>query len=328
MFANVRKLLLNLVLFFLGTIIVVFTIIWIIARNVVSKPLQALSELSVSISEGKLYNETHIKERQDEVGRMATALRIMKDRLRHTMKSIMEGADTITSGCREVSKAAEKIAEGSGEQATAIEEVSESMNEMAASISQNAHNAKTTGISSEKAVEAVERIAVSSEESLRSIKEIIEKIKIIDEIAERTDLLAINAAIEAARAGEQGKGFAVVATEVRKLAERSKNAALEINGFSRQSIELTEEAGKLINEISPVIKENAILVADIVSASIEQNNGTEQVTSSMQELTNVVQRNSAASEQLASSSEELSAQAIQLTETISFFKLTNEEAGN
>jgi methyl-accepting chemotaxis protein len=195
------------------------------------------------------------------------------------------------------------------------------MEEMAASISQNARNAHLTGISTEKAVKSIERLAESSSQSLKSIRVITEKIKIIDEIAERTDLLAINAAIEAARAGEQGKGFAVVAAEVRKLAEKSKKAAVEINEFSEKSIEMTGVAGKLIAEVVPVIRENALLVAEIVAASLEQNTGTDQVNSAMQELTRVVQHNSASSEELASSSEELAAQAVQLKNMVSFFKL-------
>jgi methyl-accepting chemotaxis protein len=321
MFSNVRKLLMNIVIFFVITLAIISLIIWGVTRSIVTTPVQLLTKLVASISDGRLYEKSDLKIRRDEVGLMASALNDMKYRLLSTVASIKESADTITSGCMEVSLAAERISEGSGQQASAIEEVSSSMGDMAASISKNANNAQSTGTSTGKSSDSIERIAQSSAQSLRSIREITKKIKIIDEIAERTDLLAINAAIEAASAGEQGKGFAVVATEVRKLAEKSKKAALEINEFSQVSIEMTEEAGKLIEEIVPLIKENALMVNEIVSASVEQNSGTEQVNIAMQELTKVVQNNSASSEELASSAEELSAQAVQLKEMISFFKI-------
>lgn len=326
-YSNIRSLLIRLIAYFLMTLVVIFLFIYRITHQVVSKPLKALTSLLTSMSEGRLYENIHIKQSRDEVGRMSLNLINMKERLLHTMGEIRGGTDTINTGCAEVSRTAEKIAEGSGLQASAIEEVSASMEEMAASISQNASNAQRTGESSGKAVAAVEKIAQSSEQSLQSIREITEKIKIIDEITERTDLLAINAAIEAARAGEQGKGFAVVATEIRKLAERSKKAAREINELSGQSIELTGDAGRLVSEVVPVIRENAAMIGAIVTSSLKQNSGIDQVNTATQELTKVVQHNSAASEELASSSEELSAQAVQLRDLISFFRLENEKSG-
>jgi methyl-accepting chemotaxis protein len=155
------------------------------------------------------------------------------------------------------------------------------------------------------------------------MKDIAQKISIIEEIARQTDLLALNAAIEAARAGEHGKGFAVVASEVRKLAERSQTAAGEIGKLSTSSVEIAESAGEMLAKLVPDIRRTAELVKEITVASEEQNTGAGQINKAVQELDKVVQQNASASEQMASSSEELASQAEQLQAAIEFFKTSD-----
>jgi len=157
------------------------------------------------------------------------------------------------------------------------------------------------------------------------MRTIIQKISVIKEIAEKTDLLAVNAAIESARAGEYGKGFAVVASEVRKLAEHSQKAAKEIDEISMTSVQTAELSGKLLAEVIPQIQNTAKLVQEISATSMEQNSGVNQISQSIQQLTSIVQQNSALSEELASSSEEVSAQAQLLLENVSYFKISQEE---
>jgi len=163
-------------------------------------------------------------------------------------------------------------------------------------------------------------------ETVTAMKQIAQKISIIEEIARQTDLLALNAAIEAARAGEHGKGFAVVASEVRKLAERSQNAAGEISRLSGTSVEVAEKAGQMLIRMVPDIQKTAELVQEISAASNEQNAGAEQVNKAIQQLDQVIQQNSSASEEIASTAEELSSQAEQLQEAIAFFKLDTQPA--
>ncbi len=153
------------------------------------------------------------------------------------------------------------------------------------------------------------------------MKDIATKISIIEEIARQTNLLALNAAIEAARAGEHGKGFAVVATEVRKLAERSQTAAAEISKLSASSVEVAEKAGDMLTKIVPDIQKTAELVQEISAASNEQNSGAEQINKAIQQLDQVIQQNASATEEMASTSEELASQAVQLQETIGFFRV-------
>jgi methyl-accepting chemotaxis protein len=153
------------------------------------------------------------------------------------------------------------------------------------------------------------------------MKQIAQKIGIIEEIARKTDLLALNAAVEAARAGEHGKGFAVVASEVRKLAERSQTAAAEISRLTGDGVALAENAGQLLTRLVPDIRKTAELVREIAAASGEQSTGAAQINKAIQQLDQVIQQNAAASEEMASTSEELSSQAVQLQGSIGFFRV-------
>ncbi len=158
------------------------------------------------------------------------------------------------------------------------------------------------------------------------MKQVAEKISIIEEIARKTDLLALNAAVEAARAGEHGKGFAVVASEVRKLAERSQTAAAEISRLSIDGVQIAEGAGQLLTRLVPDIQKTAELVREIAAASAEQSTGATQVNKAIQQLDQVIQQNSAASEEMASTAEELSSQAEVLQSSIAFFKTGEKQA--
>jgi methyl-accepting chemotaxis protein len=149
-------------------------------------------------------------------------------------------------------------------------------------------------------------------EAVAAMKEIADKISIIEEIARQTNLLALNAAIEAARAGEHGKGFAVVAAEVRKLAERSQKAAGEINQLSATTLKVSEKSGEMLDKLVPDIQRTAELVQEITAASKEQDTGAEQINKALQQLEQVIQQNASAAEEMASTTEELTGQSDQL----------------
>jgi len=265
--------------------------------------------------------DKELMSQKDEIGDLSRAFQLMVDKLKDVIGSVISGSENIASASQQMSGTAQQMSQGSTEQASSAEEVSSSMEQMAANIQQNTDNSKQTESIARKAENGIVESNKASGEAVTAMRDIAEKIGIIEEISRQTNILALNAAVEAARAGEHGKGFAVVAAEVRKLAERSQVAAAEINKLSRFGVDVSDEAGKKLSAIVPDIQKTAQLIQEIAAASIEQNSGADQVNSAIQQLNQVTQQNAAASEEMATSSEELASQADQLLEMVSYFKI-------
>ncbi len=239
-------------------------------------------------------------------------------KLKELISFVQGASDNISAASTQMSSSSQQMSEGATEQAASAEEVSSSMEEIASIIQQNTDNALQTEKIATKVAEDIVEGNKAVNHTVQSMKEIADRISVIGDIARQTNLLALNAAVEAARAGDYGKGFAVVASEVRKLAERSQAAALEINNLSKVGVMVAEKSGKLLEEIVPEIQKTSKLVQEISLSSIEQNTGANEVNKAIQQLNQVIQQNAATSEEMAASSEELASQAEQLKEVISF----------
>ncbi len=295
---------------------------WFITR-MITRPIIMGVKFAETIANGDLTQQLDL-DQKDEIGQLAKALNGMVERLANVVGDVRSSSDNVASGSQQLSASSEEMSQGATEQAAAAEEASSSMEQMAANIRQNADNAMQTEKIAAKSAEDAQKGGESVNQTVAAMKQIADKISIVEEIARQTNLLALNAAIEAARAGEHGKGFAVVAAEVRKLAERSQTAAAEISDLSGSSVDIAEQAGKMLAMMVPDIQKTAELVQEIAAASKEQDAGAEQVNQAIQQLDQVIQQNASASEEMASTSEELNSQAEQLQEAISFFKVSGQ----
>lgn len=316
---SVRRLRMVLIGFLIGGVLLFLVVNHLIIRNIISS-LQEVVSFSERLSKGDLTSDVNIYQR-DEIGKMADALRVMLMKFRDVINSLKDGSERISTGTEALKSGIKRIADGANEQASSSEEISSSMEEMTANIQQNTENALKTKTISTMASSSMGRVKDASENSLSAVKDIVAKISVVVKIAEKTDLLAINAAVEAARAGDEGRGFAVVAAEVRKLAERSQVAANEIVELAEKGAELTETSTGMLIDILPHIQETSRLVDEIAAASREQESGVNQVNSAIQQLSHVTQQNASNAEEMTMGSVEVSEQALALDNLTQFFKV-------
>ncbi len=255
-------------------------------------------------------------------------MKTMAIKLKEIVMEISRRADYMNVVSKEMSISSQGLSDGANSQAASTEEISVSMEEMLTNIEQNTSNSLETEKMAVDTAKEIEKGKEAIDNTVGSMKNIAEKIRIISEIAQQTNILALNAAVEAARAGEAGKGFAVVAAEVRKLAEKSQVAAIEIDSLSKSSVNIAENASILFNDLVPKIQRTTQLVQEINAASIEQKSGSQQINSAIQQLNSVTQQYVSGSEELANTSKKVSTQADSLKFTINFFNLGNTYENN
>ena len=258
-----------------------------------------------------------------EISQLVVLLDDFVNRQRKIVSQVKQSSGNIKNSSNELARSASMVATGSSEQAAASQQVSTAVQEMTGSIKRNANNAKQTEEITNQVANSVLRANDSVKETVDSMKIITDKISIINEIAGKTDLLAVNAAIEAARVGESGKGFSVVAGEIRKLAERSQAAAKEIDELTFNGVRQAESSGVLLQQLVPQMDKTSELIHDIAASCAEQDISAVQISNAIQQLDNIIQQNAATSEELSTSAAEAKSQAENLDILMSYYHFSN-----
>lgn len=270
---------------------------------------------------------------------LITSLQKLRDNMSSTLFQINQSAEQVSTGAEQVSSGAQGLSQGATEQASAIEELAATINEISASINKNAGSAveasdkaNAMGRQVKESNSRMQEMLAAMSDIRGSSSEIGKIIKTIEDIAFQTNILALNAAVEAARAGEAGKGFAVVADEVRNLAgksaEASKNTSSLIEG-SLRSVErgtrIADDTAKSLDAVAAGAAEVLEIINEISVSGREQAEAIVQITQGVDQISSVIQTNSATAEESAAASEELSGQAGIMRELTARFKLPETE---
>ena len=276
---------------------------------------------------------------EGESGRVVESVRQMNRDLAGVVEQVRSGSERIAVAAREIAAGGNDLSQRTEEQASTLEQIASAMEELATTIKHNSEHcqtaAKLTSESADLAARGAEcvRRAVDSmslvDDSSRRIGDIS---KLIEGIALQTNILALNAAVEAARAGEQGRGFSVVAGEVRALAHRCADAALDIKKLiatsvsnMTSSVAIVNDAGQVIDRVHAGAQQAAELIGEIATVSRDQSSGVEQVSQSIMQLEQVNLRNAALVEQTSEAGRLFQDEAGKLQEAVGHFKLDRAE---
>ncbi|MBY4836596.1 methyl-accepting chemotaxis protein [Pantoea sp. DY-5] len=322
------------VAFAAALLLVLLTFVFL--RRVVITPLRQSVDRIERIAQGDLTAPEQAYGRS-EIGSLLHNLQLMQASLVRTVGTVREGAVAIYQGSSEISAGNTDLSSRTEEQASALEQTAASMEQLTATVKQNAENAhhasQLAADASGKARsggDLVSGVVQTMNNISGSSKKIAEITNVINSIAFQTNILALNAAVEAARAGEQGRGFAVVASEVRNLAQRSAQAAKEIETLIAESVGLITngsrqvgEAGNTMGEIVEAVRRVTDIMAEIAAASDEQSRGIQQVSLAVTEMDNVTQQNASLVEEASSAAASLEDQAGRLTQAVAVFRLND-----
>ena len=299
-----------------------------------TRPLHTTLALAERIATGDL-RQVQTSNRRDELGQLLNAVAAMSQNLRDMIEKIQMGISQVSTAAGEIAAGNTDLSSRTEQQAAAVEETAASMEQLTATVKQNADNAHhanqlaaDASQTAQQGGQLVNQVVSTMRDISGSSQRIAEITTLINGIAFQTNILALNAAVEAARAGEQGRGFSVVASEVRNLAQRSAQAAKEIEGLIAESVSrvqagtsLVEDTGKTMEQIVRSVTHVRDIMAEIAAASDEQTRGIAQIGQAIVEMDHTTQQNAALVEESAAAADSLEEQAEMLLQSVAVFRL-------
>lgn len=306
----------------------------------IRRRLNAMRDGMVQISEDLDLSKNLQAGRQDEIGHAITAFNHLIDRVAESLTMVRNASASVNTAANEISLGNDELSARTEQQSAAVVETAASMEELSSTVKQNAQNAQQASLLAVTASDTASQGGTVVGNAVSRMKDIIESSRRISEIttvingiAFQTNILALNAAVEAARAGDQGRGFAVVAGEVRSLAQRSSQAAKEIEALIGESVHFVEEgakqvdlAGESMSGIVHSVTQVKDLMQEIAAASDEQNRGIAQIAQAMSEMDTTTQQNAALVQESSAAAGSLEDQAVKLQQLVDVFRLPGVQA--